>query len=229
MASGQDANAEGLILCGLGNHLLARRNGVVTRIGRNDLFNEGEAADVDDVTWEAAIDRLTGSGSILTYKITDLPGTLPLGYAYQTGYTTREHLLGLLKEASAAQAEELRAFLAEAGIEVPAPPVRVPVTAAHTQRIDNAVRKLNGVRAEIADRNPGKQVAWYLDTVGSLCLMVEPEDQMEPDHGYIAHKAKLRASGRSPGTWWSRSTFAMRDCFSGWKARRGSRSGEVCG
>jgi hypothetical protein len=186
--------AEGLILHGLGKHLLDR-SGVVTRLGREDLFNEGEADDVGPADWNAAIERLIDSGRILTYKITDLPETLPLRFPGQTGYCTREHMLGLLKDARPDQVEEIRDFLEYQGIEIPASQTRVPLTAAQKKRIDNAVRKLNEIRAEVADRNPDNQVGWYLDANKNLHLMVEPDGQMEPDQQYIAHQTKLWAAG----------------------------------
>lgn len=189
--------AEGLIVRGLANHLLQRD--VITRIGPEDLFHEGEADGIDIPTWDKSVHRLLGTGRILAYKRTDLPETLPLTSYSQTGYTTCEHLLRLLKKANPSQVEEIRDFLEEAGIDVPAPSTKVPVTAAQKKRIDNAVRKLNEVRAEIAERNPGDQVAWYLDASGSLNLMVEPDGKMAPDQQYIAHRTKLRASGA--GDW----------------------------
>lgn len=191
------AMAEGLILRGLTSHLLQRD--VITRIGPDDLFHEGEADGIDIPTWDKAVNTLLDTGQILAYKVSDLPETLPLSAAYQTGYTSREHLLELLKKADPNQAEEIRDFLEYQGIEIPASSIRVPVTAAQKKRIDNAVRKLNEVRAEIAARNPHNRVVWYLDASDNLNLMVEPEGQMEPDQRYIAHDVKLRATGA--GDW----------------------------
>jgi hypothetical protein len=192
-----EARAEGLIMRGLTSHLLGRD--VITRIGPDDLFHEGETDGIDMPTWDKAVTNLVGSGRILAYKITDLPDTLPLDAAYQTGYTTREHLLDLLKKANPNQVEEIRDFLEHEGIDIPASSIRVPVTSGQKKRIDNAIRKLNEVRAEVADRNPKNRVAWYLDAAGNFNLMVEPAGQMEPDQRYIAHEAKLRASGA--GDW----------------------------
>lgn len=155
---------------GLANHLLQRD--VITRIGPEDLFHEGETDGLDIPTWDKAVLKLIEAGSILAYKITDLPTTLPLEAAYQTGYTTREHLLELLKKVNPDQVEEIRDFLEYEGIDIPASSIRVPVTAAQKKRIDNAVRKLNEVRAEIAARNPDSRVVWYADASGSLNLMV---------------------------------------------------------
>lgn len=188
-----EARAEGLISRGLANQLLQRD--VITRIGPDDLFHEGEADGIDIPTWDKAVIQLLAAGRILAYKITDLPDTLPLAAAHQTGYTTREHLLGLLKKANPSQVEEIRDFLEYEGVDIPASAVQVPVTAAQKKRIDNAVRKLNAVRDEVADRNPDNRVAWYLDASGNLNLMVEPAGQMEPDQRYIAHDIRLRASG----------------------------------
>lgn len=188
-----EARAEGLIVRGLTSHLLQRD--VITRIGLEDLFHEGEADGIDIPTWDKAVNSLVDAGRIIAYKITDLPDTLPLDAAYQTGYTTREHLLDLLKKANPNQVEEIRDFLEYEGIDIPAAAPRVPVTAAQKKRIDNAIRKLNEVRAEVADRNPNNRVVWYLDASDNLNLMVEPDGQMEPDQRYIAHDAKLRASG----------------------------------
>lgn len=188
-----EARAEGLIIRGLANHLLQRD--VITRVGPDDLFHEGETDGIDIPTWDKAVNKLIDAGRILVYKISDLPDTLPLTAAYQTGYTTREHLLGLLKKANPSQVEEIRDFLEYEGVDVPASSVRVPVTAGQKKRIDNAVRRLNEVRDEVADRNPDNRVAWYLDASGALNLMVEPKGQMEPNQQYIAHDARLRASG----------------------------------
>ncbi|QOD05839.1 hypothetical protein [Pseudarthrobacter sp. BIM B-2242] len=192
-----EARAEGLISRGLANHLLQRD--VITRIGPDDLFHEGEADGIDIPTWDKAVNKLLDAGRILAYKVNDLPDTLPLAAAHQTGYTTREHLLGLLKKANPNQVEEIRDFLEYEGVDIPASSVRVPVTAAQKKRIDNAVRKLNEVRDEVADRNPDNRVAWYLDASGNFNLMVEPAGQMEPDQQYIAHDIRLRASGA--GDW----------------------------
>lgn len=187
------ARAEGLIMRGLTNHLLERN--VITRVGPDDLFHKGETEGIDIPAWGKAVLKLIEAGSILTYKITDLPATLPLEAAYQVGYTTREHLLELLKKAKPNQVEEIRDFLEYEGVEIPAASIRVAVTTAQKRRIDNAVRKLNEVRAEVADRNPNNRVVWYLDASDNLNLMVEPDGQMEPDQRYITHDTKLRASG----------------------------------
>lgn len=169
--------------------------GVVKRLRRENLL--AETGDIDAAAWTEAVDRLLDAGKILEYKISDLPGTLPLDYHSQTGYTTPAHLLGLLKAAKPHQVEELRDFLDYSGVPLPA--VRTAVTAAQKKRIDNAVRKLNEVRAEIAARIPCKQVDWYLDASGDLNLMVEPEGQMEPQQQYIEHSARLHAIGA--GDW----------------------------
>lgn len=187
-----EARAEGLIVRGLTNHLLSRD--VITRVGPDALFHEGEADGIDQPTWDRALVSLVESGRILEYKCTDLPDTLRIA-AHQTGYTTPEHLLELLKKAKPCQVEEIRDFLEDAGVDIPASATRVPVTAGQKRRIDNAVRKLNEIRDEVAARNPDNRVAWYLDGAGSLNLMVEPKGQMEPDQRYIAHDARLRASG----------------------------------
>ncbi|HEY8699568.1 MAG TPA: hypothetical protein VIM08_01195 [Arthrobacter sp.] len=103
----------------------------------------------------------------------------------QIGNATPQHLLDLLNKARPDQVEELRDFLEYHGVAVPA----------QKRRIDNAVRTLNKVRAEVADRNPENRVVWYLDASEGLHLMIEPDGQMEPDQLYIAHLAKLHASG----------------------------------
>lgn len=187
-----EAKAEGLLMRGLTNHLLARD--VITRVGPDDLFHEGETDGIDRRTWDKALYNLIGAGRILEYKCTDLPDTLRIA-AHQTGYTTPEHLLGLLKEAKPFQVKEICDFLVDAGVDIPSSSTRVSVTAGQKKRIDNAVRKLNAIREEVADRNPDNRVAWYLDASGTLNLMVEPKGQMEPDQQYIAHDTRLRASG----------------------------------
>lgn len=191
-----NADVEALVLEGLTRQLNADQ-GIVKRVRRENLFPDGEAGNIDSSDWADAVDRLLDAGKILEYKISDLPETLPLAYPSQSGYTTPAHLLGLLKKAKPHQAEELRDFLEYSG--VPLPEVRTPVTAAQKKRIDNAVRKLNEALAEITVRNPDNRVVWYLDASGELNLMVEPEDQMEPDQQYIAHSAHLKAAGA--GDW----------------------------
>lgn len=190
------AMAEGLVLRGLGLRMLVN-GGVVTRLDKDLLFHEGEADGIDNDTWAAAIEKLLESGRIIEYKISDLPETLPLSSCSQSGYTTRDHLLDLLRTAKARQVEELRDFLEYSGVPIPA--VRTSVTSGQKQRIDNAVRKLNEVLAEVTVRNPDNRVVWYLDASGDLNLMVEPENQMDPDQQYIAHSAHLKAAGA--GDW----------------------------
>lgn len=185
-------DVETLILEGLNRQLKAGA-GVVKRIRRENLLPENEVDSIDAGDWADAVERLIKSGKILEYKITDLPEALPLDYPSQTGYTTPAHLLGLLRKAKPHQVEELRDFLGDCGVPLPA--LRTGVSAAQKKRIDNAVRKLNEVRAEIADHNPDKQVGWYLDANRNLHLMVEPDGQMEPDQQNIAHQTKLWASG----------------------------------
>lgn len=170
----------------------------VTRIRRDDLLPDGaETISGDD--WNAAVERLIDDGKILTFKINDLPGVLPLISYNASGYATPEHLLGLLKKARGARAEELSDYLEFQGVTVPAINIKTAVTAAQKKRIDNAVRNLNKVRAEVADRNPDRRVTWYLDASDNLCLMVEPEGQLEMDQNDIAHNADLQAS--SGGDW----------------------------
>lgn len=198
------ARAEGLILRGLGNRLLEGR-GIVTRIVRDEMFHEGEAEGIDSRTWDAALDGLILDGKILTYKINDLPGSLPLTSYSQTGYTVPAHLIDLLAKARGDQAEEIREYLEFHGAEVPKPrgdkagTPRVAVTAAQKKRIDSAIRTLNAVRAEVDDRHPDKRVTWYLDASGNFCLMIEPEGQMEMKQSDIVHEAVLQASGA--GDW----------------------------
>lgn len=185
------ARAEGLILRGLGHQLLARD--VITHLGPDTLFHEGETDGIDQPTWDKALTKLVESGRILEYKCTDLPDTLPVA-AYQTGYTTPEHLLGLLKKAKPNQVEEIRDFLEDFGVEIPSSATRVPVTAAQKKRIDTAVRKLNEIRDEIAAANPDSRTTWYLDASNTLSLMVEPKEQQDPDPRHIAHSTTLKAS-----------------------------------
>ena len=167
----------------------------VTRIHRDDVLPEGHTETISVSDWAAAVERLLDDGRILVYKISDLPGSLELVSYNASGYTTPEYLLGLLRKARGVRAEELRDYLDYQGVPVPQVKTRTAVTAAQKKRIDIAVRKLNEVRAEIADRNPSNQVSWYLDATENLHLMVEPEGQMEPDQQYIAHQIKLWASG----------------------------------
>lgn len=167
----------------------------VTRIRRDDLLSDGHTETITASEWAAAVERLIDSGQILVYKINDLPGSLPLISYSASGYTNPEHLLGLLKKTSGDRAEEIRDYLEFQGVAVPQIKTRSVVTAAQKKRIDNAVRSLNKVRAEIAGRNPDNRVAWYLDGSEGLHLMVEPVHQMEPDQQYIAHDARLIAAG----------------------------------
>lgn len=167
----------------------------VTRIHRNDLLPDGHTETISDAEWDNAVERLLDAGRILVYKISDLPSSLELVSYNASGYATPEHLLGLLKKARGTKAGELRDYLDYQGVTVPQVKTRTAVTAAQKKRIDTAVRKLNEVRAEIADRNPDSQVIWYLDATENLHLMVEPEGQMEPDQQYIAHQTKLWAAG----------------------------------
>jgi hypothetical protein len=185
-------SVETLILESLTRQLKAG-TGVVKRLRRESLLPDGAGNSIDDDDWADAVERLIDTGKVLEYKISDLPETLPLSCPSQSGYTTPAHLLGLLKKARPHQVEEIRDFLKESGVALPA--VRTGVTAAQKKRIDNAVRKLNEIRAEVADRNPDNQVGWYLDANKNLHLMVEPDGQMEPDQQYIAHQTKLWAAG----------------------------------
>lgn len=154
---------------------------------------------------DAALDGLILEGKILTYKINDLPGTLPLTSYSQTGYTMPAHLIDLLVKSRGDQAAEIREHLEFHGVEVPKPrrsktgAARVSVAAAQKKRIDSAIRSLNAVRAEVAERNPDKRVTWYLDASGNFCLMIEPDGQMEMNQSDIAHEAVLQASGA--GDW----------------------------
>lgn len=154
------AKAEGLISRGLANHLLERN--VITRIGPDDLFHEGETDGIDIPTWDKAVNKLVDAGRILVYRITDLPDTLPLAAAYQTGYTTREHLLGLLKKATPSQVEEIRDFLEYEGVEIPASAVPVPVTAAQksgsTTLSGNSMK--SGTRSQTAIPTTGSPGTW---------------------------------------------------------------------
>lgn len=166
----------------------------VTKLHRDELLpDDTEAISVSD--WAAAVERLLDDGRILVYKIRDLPESLPLFSYNATGYATPEHLLGLLKKARGTQAEELRDYLDYQGVTVPQVKTRTAVTAAQKKRIDHAVRSLNKIRAEVADRNPENRVIWYLDASDNFCLMVEPEGQMEMNQADIAHLATLKASG----------------------------------
>lgn len=193
-----EAMAEGLILRGLANHLL-QSPGVVNRLDKDRLFDEGEADDIDRLTWNRVCRHLIDEGRILVYKVHDLPNTLPLKGRPLTGYTTREHLLELLKGARPDQAEEIRDFLEFHGVEVPASQEQPTVTEAQGKRIDNAVRKLNEIRAEVAAANPDSRVTWYLDASNALSLLVEPKGHSGPDPQHIAHSATLKAS--SGGDW----------------------------
>lgn len=187
-------SAEDLVL----RHLTARleeSQGAVTRIRRDDLLPEGNRDDITDGDWAAAVEGLLDAGKILPFKINDLPETLPLISYNQTGYATPEHLLGLLKRARGCQAEEILDYLEFQGVPVPQPKIRTAVTAAQKKRIDTAVRKLNELRAEVADRNPDSRVVWYLDGTQNFCLMVEPVGQMEMCQEDIAHQVRLHASG----------------------------------
>ncbi|HEX9227345.1 MAG TPA: hypothetical protein VF885_11935 [Arthrobacter sp.] len=189
-----NAAAEGIVLRYL-TQRMQESDRAVTRIHRDDLLPEGQRDDIASSDWAAAAERLIDAGRILAYKINDLPESLELFSYNASGYTTPEHLLGLLKKARGTQAEELRDYLDYQGVTVPQIKTRTPVTAAQKKRIDTAVRKLNEIRDEIADRNPDHQVSWYLDATDNLHVMVEPEGQMEPDQRYIAHQTKLRAAG----------------------------------
>lgn len=189
-----NAAAEGIVLRYL-TQRMQESDRAVTRIHRDDLLPEGQRDDIASSDWAAAAERLIDVGKILVYKINDLPESLPLISYNASGYATPDHLLGLLKKARGTQAEELRDYLDYQGVTVPQIKTRTPVTAAQKKRIDTAVRKLNEIRDEIADRNPDHQVSWYLDATDNLHVMVEPEGQMEPDQQYIAHQTKLRAAG----------------------------------
>jgi hypothetical protein len=167
----------------------------VPRIRRDDLLPDGHTETITDAEWATAVERLLDSGQILVYKINDLPGSLPLISYSARGYTTQEHLLGLLKQARGYQAEEILDYLEFQGVPVPQPKIRAAVTAAQKKRIDAAVRKLNEIRAEVAGRNPDNRVTWYLDGTQNFCLMVEPDGQMEMRQSDIAHSVTLRASG----------------------------------
>ncbi|HEX9088663.1 MAG TPA: hypothetical protein VF867_14175 [Arthrobacter sp.] len=188
-----NAAAEEIVLRSL-TRRMQESGRAVTRIHRDDLLPDGTET-ISDAEWDNAVERLLDAGRILVYKISDLPSSLQLVSCNASGYTTPEHLLGLLKKARGAQAEELRDYLDYQGVPVPQIKTRTAVTAAQKKRIDTAVRKLNEVRSEIADRNPDNQVGWYLDASDSLHLMVEPDGQMEPDQQYIAHQAKLWVAG----------------------------------
>lgn len=192
-----EARAEGLILRGLGDQLL-QSPGVVNRLDKDRLFLEGEADDIDGRIWNRVCRHLIGEGRILVYKVHDLPNTLPLKGRPLTGYTTREHLLELLRTARPDQSEEIRDFLKFQGVEVPADP-EPAVTSTQRKRIDAAVRKLNEVRAEVADLNPDNRVVWYLDASHTLSLLVEPKGHSGPDPQHIAHSTTLKAS--SGGDW----------------------------
>jgi hypothetical protein len=174
---------------------MAESGRAVTRIHRDDILPEGHDENITVAEWAAAVERLLDAGKILVYKISDLPSSLPLVSYSASGYTTPEYLLGLLKKSRGSKAEELRDYLDYQGVPVPRIKTRTPVTAAQKKRIDSAVRKLNEVRAEIADGSPDNRVVWYLDASQDLNLMVEPKDQMEPDQRHIAHTARLKASG----------------------------------
>ncbi|WP_193594146.1 hypothetical protein [Paenarthrobacter sp. YJN-5] len=109
------------MLRGLNTRLL-EGNGVVTRLVRDEMFHEGEAEGIDNQTWQAALDGLVLDGKILSYKINDLPGTLPLASYTQTGYTVPAHLIDLLMKArSADRSEEIREYLEFHGVELPKP------------------------------------------------------------------------------------------------------------
>lgn len=177
----------------------------MTRIVRDEMFPGGEAEGIDSRMWDAALDGLIRDGKVLTYKINDLPGTLPLTSYSQTGYTVPAHLIDLMAKARGDQAEEIREYLVFHGIEVPKAKSsrtgtpRVAVTAAQKKRIDSEIRSLNAVRAEVDSRNPDQRVTWYLDASGNFCLMIEPEGQLEMNQSDIAHEAVLQASGA--GDW----------------------------
>lgn len=187
-------NHEDLIL-GCLTHRMQESGPAVTRIHRDDLLPEGDGETITSAEWDAAVERLVDAGKVLLYKINDLPETLPLISYNQTGYTTPEYLLGLLKLARGYQAEEILDYLEFQGVPVPQPKIRTAVTAAQKKRIDAAVRKLNEIRAEVAGRNPDNRVTWYLDGTQNFCLMIEPDGQMEMRQSDIAHSTTLRASG----------------------------------
>jgi hypothetical protein len=183
---------ESLILDGL-TRQLNLGDGVVKRLRQQNLLRDDEGGGTNSGDWANAVERLVDSGKILVYKINDLPTTFPLTSYSQSAYTTPEYLLGLLDQVSGDRAEEIRGYLEFQGVDVPK--VRTAVTQAQKRRIDNAIRKLNEIRGEIADLNPENRVTWYLDGSWNFCLMVEPEGQMEIDQNYIAHSATLQASG----------------------------------
>lgn len=167
----------------------------VMRIGFADVVGPDSDLNISVDAWDAAIERLIDTARVLMYKINDLPSILPLSTYAQTGYTTPEHLLGLLKGARPEQAEEILAYLEFHGVAVPQSMEPCKVTDAEKKRINSAVRSLNKIRAEVAERNPAKQVTWYLDGSQGLHLMIEPKGQMNPDQQYIAHDVRLAASG----------------------------------
>lgn len=183
---------ESLILDGL-TRQLNLGDGVVKRLRQQNLLPDDEGDSINTGDWANAVERLIDAGKILVYKINDLPITFPLTSYSQSGYTMPEHLLGLLEQVSGDRAEEIRDYLEFQGVAVPE--VRTTVTQAQKRRIDNAIRKLNEIRFEVAELNPNRRVVWYLDGSQNFCLMVEPKVQMDPDQQYIAHQTRLLASG----------------------------------